>query len=157
MASAIANVLVGAAEVRIDDNPVGWTTDGATLTVSSEFSDVRVHELVGTVKRILVDQTVTVTLTMAEGTLANLEEAIPGSSLALAVLTIGGGALQEVEIKVIGKNPAGFARTIVLAKCNPTGEVGIVYKKGDISIVPVTFTALISAAGIFGTLTDAAA
>ena len=153
----IANVLVGVAEVEINTEPVGYTADGVTMTIRSDFADIKVEELAGTIKRVLSDQRVEVTLNMAEGSLVNLAEAIPGSSLDAATLTIGGGALQEVQIKVIGTNPAGFNRTITLTACNPTGEVGIPFKKGEISVVPVTFSALIDDDGIFGTLVDAAA
>jgi hypothetical protein len=151
-----ANVLVGVAEVQIDSTPAGYTTDGVTMSVRSEFADIKVEEVVGAIKRILTEQEVQVTLNLAEGTIANLSKAIPGSSLAGATLTLGGGALQEVEIKLIGKNPAGFDRTITLTNCNPVGEVGIPYKKNEISVVPVTFKALVNDDGEFGTIVDAA-
>jgi len=153
----IANVLVGVAEVQIDSTPVGYTADGVTMSVRSDFADIKVEELAGTIKRVLTDQQVQVTLNLAEGTLANLSKAIPGSQLAGSTLTLGGGDLQEVEIKLIGTNPAGFARTITLTACNPTGEVGIPYKKGEISVIPVTFSALVDDSGEFGTIVDAAA
>jgi hypothetical protein len=150
----IANVLVGSAVIKIDTVDVGYTIDGVTLTVSSDFADIQVEELVGTIIRKLVGQTVQVTLTMAEGSLANLAEAIPGSVLAGTVLTLGGGALQEVEIELTGEKPGGGNRVITLDNCNPTGEVGIPYKKGEASVVPVTFSALVSDLGVFGTIDD---
>ncbi len=151
-----ANVLVGVAEIQIDSTPVGYTADGVTMSVRSEFADIKVEEVVGAIKRILTEQEVQVTLNLAEGTLANLSKSIPGSSLAGATLTLGGGALQEVEIQLIGKNPAGFDRTITLTTCNPVGEVGIPYKKDEISVIPVTFKALVNDDGEFGTIVDAA-
>ena len=154
------NVLVGAAGIEIDGNPIGYTVDGANLTVSSDFADIKVEENVGTIIRKLTDQQVRVTFSMAEGTLANLAEAIPGSVLAGTVLDIGGGTLQEVVIELTGEKPGGGARVITLDKCNPTGEVGIPYKKGEISVVPVTFSALVAdpvppaTSGVFGTIND---
>jgi len=170
-----ANVLVGVATVTITttaaksgglkeaavDTITGfYTVDGVTMTVSSSFADIKVEENVGTVIRRLTDQEVKATFTFAEGTLNNLVAAIPGSAISGAVVTIGGGystdpLLQEFKLDVAGLNPAGAARTINIPKCNPTGEVGIPYKKGEVSVIPVTFSALVADTGIFATITDA--
>jgi len=152
-----ANVLVGVASVTIGETEVGYTADGVTMTVSSDFFDVKVEELVGTIKRVLVDQEIEVALNMAEGSLANMAEAIPGSSLADSILTLGGAALQEKALVLVGTNPAGFDRTITLTLVNPVGAVGMPYKKGEITVVPVTFKALVDDSGEFGTVEDAAA
>jgi len=171
-----ANVLVGVATVTIDgalletggleeaaELPITgfYTVDGVTMTVSSSFADIKVEENVGTIIRRLIDQEVKVTLTFAEGALANLVAAIPGSAINVGgtVVTIGGGQaggllLQEFSLTLAGLDPAGAARTIALTAVNPTGEVGIPYKKGEVSIVPVTFSALVADTGIFGTITD---
>lgn len=172
-----ANVLVGVASVSIDGAlletggleeagalPITgfYTIDGVSLTVSSSFADIKVEENVGTIIRRLTDQEVKVTLTFAEGELANLVAAIPGSAINVGgtVVTIGGGQagaplLQEFALTLVGENPAGLARTIALTAVNPTGEVGIPYKKGEVSVVPVTFSCLVADTGIFGTITDA--
>ena len=152
-----ANVLVGVASVSIGGVAVGYTADGVTMTVRSDFADIKVEELVGPIKRVLTNQTVEVTLNMAEGSIANIAEAIPGSTLADDTLTLGGGNLQEKELVLVGTNPAGFNRTITLTKVNPVGEVGMPYKKDEISVVPVTFSALVNDDGEFGTIVDAAA
>jgi hypothetical protein len=149
-----ANVLIGVASVTIGETAVGYTADGVMMTVSSDFFDAKVEEIVGTIKRVLVDQEVEVTLNMAEGSLANMAEAIPGSSLDTNTLTLGGAALQEKALVLVGKNPAGFDRTITLTLVNPVGAVGIPYKKGEISVVPVTFKALADDSGEFGTIVD---
>lgn len=149
-----ANVLVGSAAIEIDSTPIGYTVDGATLTISSEFADIKVEENIGTIIRKLTDQTVQVTFSMAEGTLINLAKAIPGSSLLGTILTLGGSDLQEVEIELTGEKPGGGNRIITLTNCNPVGEVGVPYKKGEISVVPVTFSALVDDSGNFGTIDD---
>ncbi|MDD5081779.1 MAG: hypothetical protein PHU08_00255 [Dehalococcoidales bacterium] len=172
-----ANVLVGVATVTITcaANQSGglqesgtasitgfYTVDGVSVTVRSSFADIKVEENVGTVIRRLTDQEMLVTLTFAEGTLDNLVAAIAGSAINAGgtVVTIGGGLagdplLQDFELDIVGVNPAGAARTINIPHCNPTGEVGIPYKKGEVSVVPVTFSALVSDAGVFATITDA--
>jgi len=158
-----ANVLVGDATVvvtTISGHPVGpvtigYTVDGVTMTVRTSFADIKVEEVNGTIIRRITDQEVDVTINIAEGTLDNLAMAIPGSSLAGAILTIGGDALSEFSMTIAGLDPAGAARTIALAHVNATGEVGIPFKKGEISVVPVTFSCLVADTGIFGTITDA--
>lgn len=154
----IANVLVGVAAVTWDfgGTPVvlGYTEDGVTMTISTDFFDVNVEEVIGSIHRVMTHQEIVVTLNMAESSLANMLIAVPGSSLAGAVLTLGNGSLGEEPLQLVGTNPAGNARTILLTEVNPVGEVGIPYKKGAVSIVPVSFKALVQAAGTFGTLTD---
>ena len=159
---AAAKVLVGVASIAVGSGytfrRIGYTTDGVTMTVRSTFADVKVEENEGTLIRRLIDQEVDVTLNMAEGTLANLTAAIPGAvATSPAITTIGGGTLQSSRLTLVGLNPAGYPRVIVLTEVNPTGEVGIPFKKGEVSVVPITFSAIVADVGTFGTLTDAAA
>jgi len=163
-----ANVLVGIASIAVGTDytfrRIGYTTDGVIMTVRSSFADVKVEENEGSIIRKLTDQEILVTLNVAEGLLANLEASIPGSSLLLDVLTLGGTVLQEKAITLVGKAPGApptNERLITLTKCNPTGEVALPYKKGEISIVPVTFSALVAdpvppaLSGLFGAVEDA--
>uniref|UniRef100_A0A6M3IXP4 Uncharacterized protein n=1 Tax=viral metagenome TaxID=1070528 RepID=A0A6M3IXP4_9ZZZZ len=141
-----------------------YTVDGVNLTVRSSFANIKVEEVVGTIIRKLTDQEVDVTFTFAEGTLANLVAAIAGSSINVAgtIVTLGGGytvdptdpILQWFAMQIVGKDPAGLARTIVLPHVEPTGEVGVPYKKGGVSVIPVTFSCIVADTGIFGTITD---
>jgi len=171
-----ANVLVGDVSVTIDGAllktggleeatllPITgfYTMDGVTLTISSSFADIKVEENVGTIIRRLTDQEVRVTLNFAEGSLENLVASIPGSAINVAgtIVTIGGGQaggllLQTFSMVLVGLNPAATARTITLTAVNPTGEVGVPYKKGEVSIIPVTFSCLVADTGIFGTISD---
>lgn len=161
----VANVIVGVATVTvtpITGGPaapvtIGFTTDGVTMAIKSSFADIKVEEVVGTIKRILTDQEVTVSINIAEADLNNLVMSIPGSSLSGAILTLGGSILQEYSMVLVGKAPppaAGLIRTITLNHVNPTGEVGMPFKKGEVSVVPVTFSCLVDAAGEFGNITD---
>lgn len=157
-----ANVLVGVAEITlgvgVNAIVIGYTVDGVNMAVRSDFADIKVEENEGTLMRRLIDQEVKVTLNVAEGTLVNLAAAIPGSELTAATLiTLGGHALQEHRLTLKGTTPLGRARVIVLTLVNPTGEVATPYKKGDISVVPMTFSALVDDSKEFGTVLDAAA
>jgi len=172
-----ANVLVGVAAVTITNAALKsgglqeagvatiatfYTVDGVIMSVKSSFADVKVEENVGTIVRKITDQEVDFTFTFAEGALANLVAAIPGSAINVGgtEVTIGGGSagsslLQEFELSIVGTNPAGAARTIAVTAVNPTGEVGIPYKKGEVSVIPVTFSSLVADTGVFCTITDA--
>ncbi|MBU2249728.1 MAG: hypothetical protein KKD77_23480 [Gammaproteobacteria bacterium] len=171
-----ANVLVGDCSVTIDGAllrtggleeasllPITgfYTMDGVTITIRSSFADIKVEENVGTIIRKLTDQEVQVTLNFAEGSLRNLVASIPGSAINVGgtIVTIGGGQaggllLATFSLVLVGVNPAGLARTIALTAVNPVGEVGVPYKKGEVSIIPVTFACLVADTGIFGTITD---
>jgi len=156
-----ANVLVGTAEVTlgvgVDAIVIGYTVDGVNMTVRSDFFNAKVEENQGTIIRRLTDQEVDVTLNVAEGTLANLAAAIPGCDLTAATITIGGSDLQEHRLTVRGTTPAGRDRVIVLTKVNPTGEVSTPYKKGEVTVVPMTFSALVDDDSEFGEIFDAQA
>jgi len=155
MASAPKNVLVGVCSVKFGTTELGWTSDGVMMTVRTDITGIKVEEIGGIIRRELIDQGIGVTLNMAEGTLINMSQAIPGSSLAGQTLTLGGSALQAGALVLVGKNPEGFARTITLTDVNPIGEVGIPYRKAEISIVPVTFEANVTTTdGTFGTIVD---
>ena len=166
-----ANVLVGDVTVTIDGAlltsggleeagllPITgfYTMDGVTMTISSSFADIKVEENVGTIIRRLTDQEVKVTINIAEGALANLVASIAGSKINVAgtIVTIGSGGLQEFSLVLVGLDPDATPRTITLTKVNPVGEVGIPYKKGEVSIVPVTFACIVADTGIFGTISD---
>ncbi|MBU2249729.1 MAG: hypothetical protein KKD77_23485 [Gammaproteobacteria bacterium] len=156
-----ANVLVGVAEITlgvgVDAQVIGYTIDGVNMSVRSEFFNAKVEENEGTIIRKLTDQDVMVTLNVAEGAIANLAAAIPGSGLVGATLTIGGEDLQATRLTLKGLNPAGHERVIVLTSVNPTGEVATPYKKGEVSVVPMQFTALVDDSSEFGEVYDAAA
>lgn len=157
-----ANVLVGDAEITLGvgilARVIGFTVDGVSMTVRSSMANIKVEETDGTIIRRLTDQEVDVTLNVAEGTLANLTAAIPGAVATTgAITTIGGGALQAHRLTLRGLNPAGRERVIILNNVNPTGEVTTPYKKGDVSVVPMTFSALVSNVGVFGSKFDAGA
>jgi hypothetical protein len=156
-----ANVLIGTAEITLGvgvlAQVVGYTEDGVTMNVKSDYFHTKSEENVGTLKRYLINQEVEVALNMAEGTIVNLADAIPGSSLVGAVLTLGGATLQEHRLTLRGITPGGRDRVIILTLVNPIGEVSMPYKKGEVSIVPVVFSALVDDSGEFGEVTDAQA
>ena len=160
MAKVVANVLVGVATLSFKYPTggsyieVGYTEDGVDMEYESKTEDIRVEEVTFPIDRVITEEDVKVTCKMAESSLINIDKAMAGSVLAGSVITVGGGAIKDMSIKIVGTNPAGFARTIEIPLANATGTVGMNYNKGKKTIVPVTFQALYTAAGS-KTITDA--
>jgi len=156
----VANVMVGVAALSIR-YPIGgsyvaagYTEDGVTVSYEPTFTDIEVEEEVNPIKSMLTKEVTEITANLAETSLFNIDKAIAGSVLAGSVVTIGGGAFKEMSIKVVGKNPAGFDRTIEVYKAVSVGKVGMAYKKNQKTVLPVTFRALKETGHDVMTITD---
>jgi hypothetical protein len=146
----IGNVLVGDATlyygtagddaVDIKTN-IGYTEDGVSIEYAPEVADIDVEEQTVTIKRVITKEEISITCNMAESALDNLTLAMAGADLAGLVITLGGGELQSFGIRIVGTAPEGFTRTIYAPYVNPTGTVGMSYKRGEKTIVPVTLKA----------------
>ena len=164
--ATIANVMVGVAtlEYGVEGGDgaftlVGYTEDGVNLEYTADTSDIEVEEETFPIARPITKETLAVTCNMAESSLVNMDAAIAGSILAGAVITIGkivgGGVQKEIAIRIVGTNPAGAARTILIASATALGTVGMSYRKDEKTVVPVTFQALKMIGKDVCTLTDA--
>lgn len=136
---------------------VGYTEDGVTLEYSVDQADIEVEEETFPIDRKITKETVAVTCNMAESSLANIANAIAGSVLSGSILTLGDGVNKTMNLRITGTNPAGFGREILIPLANAIGAVGMSYKKGEKTIVPVTFQALKPALGKVCTIVDNAA
>jgi len=151
MANTVANVLTGVAELSVGtkgiaaDVPVGYTEDGVNFEYSADVSDIETEEETFPINRVITKETITVTCNCAESSIANIGYAIAGADGAVTPVLIGaaagGGVLQTCSIKIVGVNPSGAARTIELLYAHPTGTVGMAYKKGEKTVVPMSFVA----------------
>ena len=121
---------------------VGYTEDGVTITYTADTTDIEVEEETFPIDRALTKETCEVTCNMAESSLYNIDKAMSGSVLSGSILTLGAGVLKEITLQIRGTNPAGYTRAILIPKCTATGAVAMAYKKGEKTVVPVTFQAL---------------
>lgn len=121
---------------------IGYTEDGLTLEYNAETSDIMVEEETFAIDRVITKETMAVTCSMAETSLENMKNAMAGSVLSGSILKLGGGAMKTMNLRVEGTNPAGYKRQIFFPKCTTMGTVGIPFKKGEKTLVPVTFQAL---------------
>jgi len=121
---------------------VGYTEDGVTLNYTGDTIDVDVDEETFPIDSLLKKETCEVVCNMAESSLFNIDKAMAGSILSGAVLSLGGGVNKKLSLQIRSTNPASYIRAIQMASCVATGTVGQSYKKGEKTIVPVTFRAL---------------
>ena len=121
---------------------VGYTEDGVTVTYTADESDIEVEEETFPIDRVLTKETAEITCNMAESSLYNLDKAMAGSLLSGGILKLGDGVNKKINLMVKGLNPAGFIRAILIPSCTAIGAVGMPYRKGTKTVVPVTFQAL---------------
>ena len=121
---------------------IGYTEDGVTMTYTAEEADIDVEEETFSIDRVITKETLEITCNMAEASLYNIDKAMAGSVLSGSILTLGAGVNKTMNIKLEGTNPAGFNRMILVPLATTTGAVGMSYRKGSKTIVPITFRAL---------------
>jgi len=154
MANTIGNVLVGVATLKIGVAGVaaatvaGYTEDGVTIEYNADIADIETEEETFPINRVITKETLTVTCNCAESSIANIGYAIAGANGHVSPILIGavapaGGVLQTCSLKIDGIPPVvgGTSRTIVIMYAHPTGAVGMSYKKGEKTIVPMSFLA----------------
>ena len=127
---------------------VGYTKDGVDLEYNADTKDIDVEEATFPIKRVIAKEKLTVKCNMSESSLINMDKAIAGSVLAASTITIGGGIIKQMSIQIVGTNPAGFARTITIPLATAVGTVGMKYRKGEETVVPVEFQALKGASDV---------
>ncbi len=156
-----ANVLVGVATLYVKYPvggsyvDVGFTEDGVRFEYTAEKTSIMVEEKTYPITQAINTESLKVTCNLAEATLHNLFISMAGASQVGNVITLGGGVDKEMSVKIVGKNPAGFARTIEVPCAVAGGTVGLAWRKNEKTIIPVTFEAMESPSGIMATITDA--
>ncbi len=121
---------------------VGYTEDGVTMTYTAETADIEVEEETFPIDRVITKETAEITCNMAESSMFNIDKAMAGSVLSGSIITLGDGVNKTMNLKIEGTNPAGYLRAIQIPLATATGAVGMAYKKGSKTVVPVTFQAL---------------
>ncbi len=150
--NATAAVLLGAPFTDI-----GYTDDGVDMTYTGESANIAVEEETFPIDNVLVSEAVEITCNMAEASLFNMDKAMGGSLLSGSILKLGAGVQKKITLQLLGVNPAGFNRAILIPSCVAVGPVGMPYKKETKTVVPVTFRALKTAGHPAVTIVDNAA
>lgn len=128
---------------------VGGTTDGSTLTVNQEYTELAVDQIVDIPGRRLTKRDTQLATNMAEPTLDNLVLALNGGS----IVTTGGShevyepasdtsATQPTYIAIImdGFTTSSRRRRVVGRRALSIESVGIAYKKDEQAVFPVTWS-----------------
>ena len=154
--------LTGAAEpsdISVNTTPqasawthTGFTSDGVTFTANQTFSKMRVDQVADAVGAKMTERAVTVATNLAQATLENVLYSLntgtitTGSGFRSLEPEFDGDELQPTYRALIfdGFAPATSAgvvkrRRFLVRKVLSVETVGIPYKKGDITLVPVTF------------------
>lgn len=133
----------------------GFTNDGITITLNQEFATMTVDQISDIIGRKMTQRDVQVQANLAEATLENLTLGLNSGTIATGtgagvnfktyVPVFNGTELQPTYFAIIfdGFAPANAAgvvkrRRFVLRKCLSIDNIEVAYKKGDMTLVPVT-------------------
>lgn len=134
---------------------VGYSEDGLTFNYTADVADIRVEEETYPIGARLVSEGTEIVCNLAESSLANLNNAIPGSVLSGNILTLGGGVMKEMAVKLTGLTPDGlFIRTYEFPKVVAVGPVSMSFRRADKAIFPITLRVLKPSVGPAGTFVD---
>lgn len=126
---------------------LGGTSDGATITMTQAFSELKVDQLIETVGRRLTQRDVGVKTSLAEPTLANLalttnnSSPVASSGYTTLDLDTATSATQPLykAFMIDGYAPAGLRRRIIIRKGLNTASPELAYKKDAMTLIPVEF------------------
>ncbi len=145
------------AEAAINTTPavsawtdLGGTTDGVTLTINQEYTELEVDQIVDIPGRRLTKRELTISTNLAEATLANLaltmnnlSSVTTGSSASTLTPAFDTSATQPTYFALIfdGYAPDGKRRRVVARRVLSIDNTEFAYKKDEQSVFTVTFSA----------------
>jgi hypothetical protein len=136
---------IGAGELSVNSIDVGHTTEEGIVVMLEP--NVHLHRSgkwgMTPVKASIIGYEVTVQITMAETTLANLKKAIAGSTTGGNNVQIGGLAGREVNGSEITLTPFDGTHSWTFRNAVPTSPVEVLYQVENERVYQVTFTALV--------------
>lgn len=121
---------------------IGYTEDGVTIEYTADETDIEVEEETFPIDRVITKETCAITCNMAEASLFNMDKAMAGSVLSGNILKLGAGVNKPISLQIIGTNELGENLAITIPRCTAVGSVAMPFKKGEKTVVPVTFQAL---------------
>jgi hypothetical protein len=132
-----------------DFTDVGGTSDGVTLSIEQEYTELTVDQIVDRVGSRLTSRTMTIATNLAEPTLENLSLVLNGGG----TVTPGAGsktfepsndtsATQPTYCKLVfdGIAPGGGRRRVIGRRMLSTESVEFAYSKDEQTVFSVTFT-----------------
>lgn len=142
----VGNITMGVADVDFGGTNLGLTKGGVVINITQETVDVVVDNWgVTPVNSFDVGQTVEIVVPMAEETLEKLGIALPKAiETASGKLTLGTPAGTLITPAELVINPITSGRENFIAyRARPKAALSINYNVDDISVIEVTFAAMI--------------
>lgn len=152
----ISNVRIGVCNINYNSVNLGHTKDGVVLKFDRKFQDVTVDEYGDIpIDSVLTGQDLTVEVTLAEPTIANLLASIPeagrdsgaqGSRLNLgrsAGWSARTNASFQLVLHPISKAASDLSDDIVIYRAFSTEPIELPYKVDEQRVFKVTFRALV--------------
>ena len=140
-----ADAVIAPAVAWID---AGATTDGVTITVSPDYTEIVADQVIDRVGSRMTSRTITVSTNLAEATLENLKLALAGGTVTAGtgkktfdLAVANSGEPTYVALLIDGIAPGGKKRRIIVRKALSTDDVEFAYSKEDQTVYSVTFTA----------------
>lgn len=136
----------------------GFTETGVTLNVDTKTGEIRVEEQSTPVLITPDSKDVTIDVTFAEDTIANMQNAYGGGTITTVIAATGvpghttlnlAEALTVVAVQFFGSNAAGYQRQVYIPSMVAAGKVKTEYMRMKTSrLYPTTFTATCAPASI---------
>ena len=145
---ASTNVIIGVANLSIDDTSLGYTSGGVQLVHTADRMDKEVDQSYAPIGVHKIRESFEIRTNLAEATLANLKivweqsEAVVESSPTRTLSWGMNSSVVEHTLIFVGKSPEGLARTFTVLKAVvwETGEMN--HQKDALTLIPVTFRVL---------------
>lgn len=172
MATTVSNLVLGPANLYVADfgaseatlitlaslstaptggtwRDVGATTDGVTLTIEQEYSELEADQVIDVAGSRLVKRGFKVETNLAELTLENLKTALNGGTITTGTGTstytpiVNANSQEPTYLALIidGVAPSGKARRIIVRKALSTDGTEFAYNKEDQAVYSVSFSA----------------
>lgn len=157
----VANILVGAATLKLDGVDVGAVSGGVSIAKSTDVYAVEVDNVRAAVKHIPVKENFSVKTNLAEATLENIRMVwnIPANKLQAGVLKLGlSTGLVEHVLEITGVAPDGRTRVYRTFRAISVRASEHSYYRNKETLIPVEFDVLPDLTQLageeLGTITD---
>jgi hypothetical protein len=151
----IDNVKLGPCSVKFNSVDVGHTKGGVTVSYEAEYHDIQVDKYGNTVaEKVLLGESLKVTVPLAENTIANMEIAIPaGTDVTGDRVTIGKDAglrmstvAKELVLHPLANESSDLSEDVVLHKAVVSEGIEWKYAADGERMAEVVFHALLDEA-----------
>lgn len=153
MANA-ANIKIGHCNVIWKGTDLGHTKGAITVSYEPEYANIEANDYASAIDKVLTKETWTITVPLAESTLANINKALGTATLSGNYSKVGSKSGKRLS-GVAGElmlNPTDGSEDIVFYKAVPVDAVELNYEVDNERIVEVKWEALVDESKTDGNL-----